>query len=404
MKNKKKNKIKLFAIYLILPLFMLVTVSFAWFFINQQVELDYEPNIQCEAGHSLEISIDDEQTWAGAAKLTGDIPKMLDITGDGQNLYKPITIDENLVPQGFEKAEAIDPISGEVNFIEIQVKLRTNSKMNVYLSADSFVQPVNLGTATNSIFGSFSRNYIAGAVRVYVGEIVNGKEEPRMLWDPNPYYKLVRNQNGTYNFYGKGFTNEFDFSKDGYEDFPTYVDVDAKNGTSNYKYYVEKDNEYSTTNITIDDIAKKKLSLGKVGGTNELMAGDSPILTSFDPAVDKASEQELMKKSLVIRVWFEGTDREADQALSGGEIKMYFKFNGVNKAAALETNQNAINAITYSGGRFNHLQNGFEYSNDGFHWIKYTGQNLYPTSYKHWYWRYPETENNLASNYVHFSN
>ena len=42
--------------------------------------------------------------------------------------------------------------------------------MNVYLSGESYVKPVSEGTATNSIYGNFSKNYIAGAVRVAVTE------------------------------------------------------------------------------------------------------------------------------------------------------------------------------------------------------------------------------------------
>ena len=378
MKNKKKNKLKLFAIYLICPLFMMVTVSFAWFFINQQVEINYTPNIQCEAGHSLEISIDGGSTWAGGVELKTATPKMLDITGNGINLYKPITVDEQYQPQGFEIAEEIDVETGEGDFIEIEVMLRTNSKMNVYLSGDSYISPVSEGTASHSIFGNFSKDYIAGATRVAVTEKNGSTEILKMLWDPNPYYKLTRNENGTYTFNKEVKT----------------ANVDA----SNYQYYVydSQTKKYTTRKLSMDDIANKVISLGNVGGKDELTAGDSPILTTFTPTTD----QQMLYKTLMVRVWFEGTDRESDQALSGGVIKMYFKFNGVNKEEVLASNQTLINNITHSGGKFNNLQTGFEYSYNGFEWHKYTiGDSLSTDKYKTWYWRYPETSDNLASNY-----
>ena len=89
-------------------------------------------------------------------------------------------------------------------------------------------------------------------------------------------------------------------------------------------------------------------------------------------------------------------------ALSGGVIKMYFKFNGVNKDSVLAANQEAINNVTYSNNIFNNIKTGYQYSFNGFEWNTYTlGDNIKIPNSTHWtcYWRYPETENNLASDY-----
>ena len=390
----KTKKLRLFAIYIILPVLMLLTTSYAWFYINQQVELNYTPNIECEAGHSLEISVDGGVTWAGGVTLDSATPKMLDITGNGVkvnglvNLFKPSTVDEYYQPQGFTRAEPINKDTGEGDYIEIEVKLRTNSKMDVYLSGDSFVSPDGVGSATNSIYGDFSKNCIAGAVRVSVCEKDDsGKETLKMLWDPNPYYKLTRNTtNGVYNG-----TYSFSPARDNLDAVvPQNVDI------NNYKYYEYNStkNTYEIKTLSIEDVLNKNLSLGKVGGKDELTAGDSPVLTSFVP--DGSSS--IMYKTLVIRVWFEGTDREADQALSGGVIKMYFKFNGVNKSACTSSNQTAINGITYTGSQFKNVPTNAQYSYNGFVWHTYKeGQSMDIATYKTWYWRYPETADNLAS-------
>lgn len=379
MKNKK---LKLFLIYMLLPILMVITTSFAWFYINQQVEVNYTPEIECEAGHSLEISLDGGKTWSGSATLTTPTPKMLDITGDGITLYKPLAVvaeGDKYVPEGFELASKIDPETGEGDFIEIEVMLRTNSKMDVYLSGDSYVNPISEGSASYGIYGPFSKNNIAGAVRVAVTEKDSkGAETRKMLWDPNPYYNLTRKADGTYTFNKEQKTSN----------------VDA----SNYQYYTltnSSTNTYSITKFSMQDIVDKKISLGNVGGKDEVYAGDSPILTSFLPT----SDQEMITKTLIIRVWFEGTDREADQALSGGVIKMYFKFNGVNKSKATAANQALIDKISYSNRVFSNIQKGFEYSYNGFEWHVYNGETFNIDTYKTWYWRYPETESNLASEY-----
>jgi hypothetical protein len=301
---------------------------------------------------------------------------MLDITGDGINLDKPITVDENMQPQGFTAAQKINPTTGEGDFIEIEVMLRTNSKMNVYLSGDSFVSPVAEGTATNSIYGNFSKNYIAGAVRVAVTEKNGSSETLKMLWDPNPYYNLTRHPNGTYSFSKEVKTGNVEYT--------------------NYQYYTYNSTTktHTVTKLSIDDIVNKKISLGNVGGADELTAGDSPILTSFVPD----GTQKIMYKTLVIRVWFEGTDREADQALSGGVIKMYFKFNGVNKSDCTSANQTAINNIGYSNNAFTNIPANAQYSYNGFEWHTYkAGQTMDTGTYNTWYWIYPETADNLAS-------
>ena len=381
MKNKK---LKLFLIYMLLPMLMLITTSFAWFYINQQVEVNYEPEIECEAGHSLEISLDGGKTWSGSATLSSPTPKMLDITGDGITLYKPLSVvweNNKYVPEGFELAKKIDQVTGEGDFIEIEVMLRTNSKMDVYLSGDSYVNPILEGSGTYGIYGPFSKNNIAGAVRVAITEKdTTGKETRKMLWDPNPYYNLTRKTDGTYTFNKEQKTSN----------------VDA----NNYQYYIKSNNDYVIKKLGLKDIVDKTITLGNVGGKDEVMAGDGPILTSFVPT----SDQEMLYKTLVIRVWFEGTDREADQALSGGVIKMYFKFNGVNKSKVASENQALINKITYSNRVFNNIQKGFEYSYNGFEWHTYTGSETFNTdTYKTWYWRYPETTSNLASEYIEIS-
>lgn len=378
MKNKKL--LRIFFMYLLIPTLMIVTTSYAWFYINQQVDVTYIPDVECEAGHSLEISLDGGVNWAGGGTIDNANPKMLDITGDGINLYRPEMLDDNYNPLDFKPAEPVDPTTGKGDYVEIEVMLRTSSRMDVYLSGDSFVKEIEEGTETNSIFGNFSKNYIAGCVRVSVTEkAANGSETLKMLWDPNPYYRLTKDG------------NNYSFTKT--------ANTSNKPKPTDYKYYYKDNtsNTYLIKTFTLQEIIDQKLTLGSTGG-NELYAGNSPILAQFIP--DGA--EEIMVKTLVIRVWFEGTDREADQALSGGVVKMYFKFNGINKEPVLEANQTKINNIQYANNKYSGLENGFEYSVDGFNWVKYTGQSLDTTTYKTWYWRYPETESNLGSTYTNY--
>ena len=63
--------------------------------------------------------------------------------------YIDVTVDEN----------------GYGDYIELKVRLRSTSKMDVYFSGDSFVNPVTESEHDINVFGDFSKDYIAGAMR-----------------------------------------------------------------------------------------------------------------------------------------------------------------------------------------------------------------------------------------------
>ena len=58
------------------------------------------------------------------------------------------------------------------------------------------------------------------------------------------------------------------------------------------------------------------------------MVNQSPLLARLTP-----DESGFGIVHFIVRVWFEGTDREADQALSGGQAKMNLKFSGMERKA-----------------------------------------------------------------------
>ena len=54
----KKNKLTLYLLTSVIVLILIgTTTTFAWFFINKQVEVDYGSEITCQAGTSLEVSM-----------------------------------------------------------------------------------------------------------------------------------------------------------------------------------------------------------------------------------------------------------------------------------------------------------------------------------------------------------
>lgn len=367
MNKKKKSFIILATMYLLL--LAILTTSFAWFFINKDITVEYGSEITCEAGSSLQISMlegvdeeTEEEIWSeysGYVKFDGPSAKIEDISGDGKNLYRPTSLVTNpdtneLYPEGLTGADKIND-EGFGDYIEMEIKLRTTSTMNVYFGAGSTATPLNTSDTDRNVYGNFSKHYIAGAIRVAVLEKdADGSEELKMIWAPNPSVQLSYNKT----------TAKYSLITNGAYEKYYYYKMNEETGE------VEK---YA---VTQDDYASKLFVPGSTR-TTESMVNNSPILTTMSPELN-----ELVEQRLVIRVWYEGTDREADQALSGGQVNLNLKFIGMQeKAVATEENIELIDSIeaVKSGSSyiFENITEDVYYSVNGYSWSKYSDDILY---------------------------
>ena len=328
----------------VILLIALVGGTLAWFYVNEEVAVDYGNSIFCEAGDSLEISLVENgaaSRWTSAIDYRAGEFTTVDISGNGIDLYRPAEINEYQQPDGFINAVSSLENSIAYDYIELEVAFRSLSKMNVYLSEESFIEPVETESDGSNIYGNFSRDYIAGAMRVAIIE----DNDLRLLWAPNSQYELIDNGDGTYNFLsGAAATPEENYSyfmPDGFGDY-IETEISAK--------------EYATNQFVVDST-----------GASRNTAGKSPVLVSLDPA----SEGEYAQKTVRVRIWFEGTDREAHQALAGGNVNAKLKFVGVYKETD-EEKQAAIDSITFDqeNGTFQGVQEDMLFSIDGRNWTK----------------------------------
>ena len=161
--------------------------TLAWFYLNEEVSVSYGNSIFCEAGNSLEISLVEGGTpskWSSAIDCSSGQVTTLDISGDGYHLYRPSEIDEWQQPINFTDAVSSQEDAENFDYIELELAFRSLSEMKVYLSEESFVLPADPEDDGENIYGAFSRDYIAGAMRVAVIE----GTQVKMLWAPNPEY------------------------------------------------------------------------------------------------------------------------------------------------------------------------------------------------------------------------
>lgn len=344
--NKKRV---IFGSLSVILLMALIGGTLAWFYLNEQVTVNYGNSIFCEAGDSLEISLVENGTparWSSAIDYSAGEFTTVDISGDGYNLYRPLEINEYQQPVGFTPAVSSLDNDMTYDYIEMEVAFRSVSKMNVYLSDESYIAPVDPDNSTSNIYGAFSRDYIAGAMRM---AIVEGTEV-KMLWAPNSKYQLIQNPNGSYSFNSGETGNsvpETDFS---------YF---AEDEEGNLVQKVIPADDYATKKFVVDSTAATK---GYTGNSGEVV--------SLRPATEGAYDQ----KTVRIRIWFEGTDREAHQALAGGNVNVKLKFVGVYKDEPEAEKLAALENITFNQdtSKFAGMTDGMVFSTDGRNWTEYT--------------------------------
>ena len=372
----------IFSSLCVILLIALVGGTLAWFYLNEEVTISYGNSIFCEAGDSLEISLVENGTtsrWTSTIDYRSGEFTTVDISGDGNNLYRPAEIDENQQPIGFNQAISSLSDGKQYDYIELEVAFLSLSKMNVYLSDESYINPVDPSNTASNIYGNFSRDYIAGAMRV---AIVEGNEV-KMLWAPNSAYQLIENANGSYSFNS------------------------GANGTStpesSYSYYAEnEDGELVQTTVSSEDYASKRFVVDATGA-DKYNSGNSAVLVSLNPASEGAYDQKIVK----IRIWFEGTDREAHQALAGGNVNVKLKFVGIYKDTDTEK-QAKIDSITFNeaNSTFGGVSAGMVFSVDGRKWtsVNSTASNLPKLQDgESIYFKYPETETTYETNYKTFT-
>lgn len=380
--NKNKKLIIFSSISVILML-ALIGGTLAWFYLNEEVSVSYGNSIFCEAGNSLEIALVEGGTpskWSSSIDCSSGQVTTLDISGDGYHLYRPSEIDEWQQPINFTDAVSSLEDSEEFDYIELELAFRSLSEMKVYLSEESFVLPADPEDDGENIYGPFSRDYIAGAMRVAVIE----GSQVKMLWAPNPEYQLIENSNGTYSF------NSGEDGTSVPEEYYSYF-YQGSNGR-----FLERD-------VTSDEYASKQYVVGSTGAKKGY-TGNSGELISLCPQ----AEGEYDQKTVKIRIWFEGTDREAHQALAGGNVNVRLKFVGVYKEQADAEKQDAIDAVTFDKRtyKFSGVAQGMVYSVDGRNWTEVDPASpVISTSVKgsYVYIKYPETDLQHETAYKRFS-
>lgn len=347
------SKVKLqILLNLIIILITLAVASYAWFTNGTRLNMD-GLNISTRAVQSLSFSLDGGITWDDDTTLNLDenFEFNSEITGDGSKLYVPSTRRENGTPIAFRNATV------NKDYLEFEIQFKSENPTGIFLANDSFVYPT-AGIEENKLIGdnvirksssgNYTRDLIAGSIRISFAETNN---ETKLVWAPNPNYQLIKENNITY----------FNLNSNVKQDY-TYLNP-------------------STLESEIVPNLKDNIN----ASYNTLSASGDPMLTYI--------EEANQVKSITVRIWVEGNDRETDTSLKGGVFRIYLNFIGIEK----QFNEQ-IPTVIKQDNKITGFTEEMEYSQDyGNTWISKIEENqVFPKGNKILI-RYKETKNKYAS-------
>lgn len=282
-----KRKILLTAVLLLVSLITLSTAGYAWFTMTATAEVT-GMEVTVETVSSLEIRLDTSSEWAQSVAFAATTPDQTDVSSDGLTFYKQLQ-DADGTATSYEK---IDTNNG--HWVEQTIYFRTSAPTNVYVGNGTAVTPkvtdVTANPTSKSAYGPFSKDYIAGATRVAF--LDSAKANPK-TWVPNETYQLS----------GSGSSWTFDPSGTA-ETSHTYI-----NGT-----------DLSSTATFTPTMTTAQIN-GVNGSTfnSQTLIGETKAPTTADG---------FCYLTVVVRIWVEGTDREAKNPLAGGTFNVNLQFWG----------------------------------------------------------------------------
>lgn len=293
---KKKSLLK--NIFIICGLFVvLIAATFSWFVMNDSGNIENLETTVIDAAYIM-VSKDEGLTWENNLDMDlGTGIFLRETTGDGVTFFEPVY-------DGVDSVKDYSQTPSENVCFDSFITFKTDRDQSIYLTDDSFVLPADYqdDVKNKSEFGDYSKDYIAGAIRVGFFEVTDdGDYDLAYIWIPNTKICYDAKNNS--------------ITEDGtVEEYYSYYANGEEPGFIKIK-----------TNGSADGISGNFL-------WGSLEQKDAPPVLTFDKDTEAAEDGTIAKK-LAIRVWVEGTDRECVRALYQGKFKMYFKFQAVREVS-----------------------------------------------------------------------
>lgn len=290
-----KNVILIFSV-----LFVVIIATLAWFYRGPRATLG---TLDTQIGNARYIQVSGNEGDNWSAELESEIgvnKNFKEISGDGSLFFAPVYEDVENERGGYSKElVSFESANGTKLYYEQTFKLRSDGVQDVYLAPESFVSAVSPRNGS----------YIDGAIRVAFFELDEaGNETLKFIWAPNSTVEYSASDNS--------------FNRNG--------------AVEPYYYYQKSLNAVDLTDLTEsnDDVAMISTENTDENGCGyneeyKFMWSNGEHLPADLPSVvtmDVQSDDDLYYKTVKVKVWLEGYDRECVSLLNGQKFTMKLKF------------------------------------------------------------------------------
>lgn len=312
MQSIKKNK--LIVANSILLVLLVVGFAFAWFAVNYSNIVEGD-QVEIVADSALEISFTGaDGSWKNYLNLNDsnsgvnfDTLEFRDITGSGDGTFWKPALNQG---SGFASVNSTDdwlPPTANKEYIKFDLYMRSADPLTVSLGDGASVTPLNspligANAGNKSSYGNFSKDLVAGAVRVSATHGSNGRI---FTWIPRPNIYLAAGPEA-------GITS-YDIITNAAAGGTFSVGINPYE----HWYYPSKDSVMAqlTTNVITGDITTKN---------QQLLVN----LTTKDAATGYYQDK------ITVYVWLEGCDNEARRAFVGGNFKLSFALSSADASVS----------------------------------------------------------------------
>ncbi|MBE6984547.1 MAG: hypothetical protein E7434_02820 [Ruminococcaceae bacterium] len=275
---------------------MIIIATFAWFYTGTRGSAD-DMSVHVGKAYYIQISGDQGNNWSDDLDVHIGVNKNFkEISGDGTNFYKPVydlvgNDDDGYSTQLISFEKLTDANKSEYYYEEI-LEFRSDIEQEIYLAPESYV--VDPEAEDDQI-----NNYISGAIRIAFFEINNGKEELKYIWAPN---------------------SQIEYSA---EDSTFRSD-----GTVEPYYCYQVGTAASAVSANISTEATDEAGCGYhsqykfMWSNGQQLPEDAPCLLKLDTI----GEDNHFHKTMKVKVWLEGYDRECVSQLSGQKFTIKLEF------------------------------------------------------------------------------
>ncbi|MGN0455806.1 MAG: hypothetical protein ACI4F2_03015 [Acutalibacteraceae bacterium] len=323
--------------------FLVAGFAYAWFAVNYGSSVDGD-EVEVVADSALEISFSgDVGTWKNYLNLDrtkGGVVdftnlEFRDITGSGAGSFlRPVLTQEAANAKVDTTQDWTPPAPGK-DYIDFTLYMRSADPLDVYLGDGSRVEPKaevltgltadNADVNRKSAYGNFSKDLVAGAVRV---SAVNSSNVHKFTWIPRPNIYLDLGAEAPK---PDNITYDALISTEATSDINPLTYLAYTNGSPYVHAYYASSTATTTTPLdnaltVTGDIIKDEQDSSR----DTFTANKNKLLLASLNTKTSGYYQDTVR----IRIWLEGCDNEARRVFVGGKFKVMLALTAEDATAS----------------------------------------------------------------------